>query len=147
MTPSDPDGVHLAFDYGSKRIGVATGTGLLGVARPLTVVSNHHGTPDWQSIDRLVADWLPIALVIGIPLLADGEDQPITGQARGFGKRLARRTGLPVHEADERFSSTQAQRELAGMRASGQRQRRISRADVDASAAALILEHWFGRPR
>ncbi len=136
-------GTYLAFDYGSRRIGIAIGEAILGTARPLNTAANLHGQPDWSVIDALVEHWQPAGMVIGIPLLVNGEEQPLTGQARGFGKRLRKRYSLNLFEADERFSSMDAQRELADMRSRGQRTKRIDRADIDATAAALILEAWF----
>ena len=121
---------------------MAIGTALVGTARPLVVVPNNSGTPDWSIVDRTVQDWQPVGLVVGIPLTLEGESQAITNHARGFQKRLKKRFGLPVFSADERFSSMDAQQELQKMRARGQR-RKTQHADVDTLAAALILERWF----
>lgn len=80
--------------------------------------------------------------MVGIPLTIEGEAQDITRHALGFLKRLKKRYKLPVFDADERFSSMQAQQELQKMRARGQRGK-TQHADVDTLAAALILERWF----
>lgn len=122
---------------------MAIGNSLTGTARPLRIVDNHNGTPDWQSIDQCVSEWQPSALVVGIPLTADGEKQDLTHHARGFAKRLKKRYKVLVFDADERFSSIEAQQELQKMRARGQRGK-TQHADVDKLAAALILERWFG---
>ena len=154
MTDSEPDslsgqgkpcGTYVAFDYGSKRIGVAVGESLLGTAQPLLVLSNHCGTPDWSRIDALISEWQPTGLVVGIPLMLDGSEQPVTGQSRGFLKRLHKRFQLPIYAAEERFTSRLAQQELAQQRARGQRGR-TRKGDVDTLAAALILEGWFAEP-
>jgi len=137
-----PAGDYLCFDYGSKRIGVAIGNSLIGTARPMKVVDNHSGTPDWQSIDQCMEEWTPKALLVGIPLTAEGEKQDMTHHASGFAKRLKKRYNVPVFDADERFSSIEAQQELQKMRARGQRGK-TQHADVDKLAAALILERWF----
>lgn len=136
-------GTCLAFDYGSKRIGTAIGEARMQSARPLSVVSNVHGTPDWQSIADLVDQWQPTDLIVGWPLDDTGSEQAITAHVRGFIKRLEQRFELPVHKVDERFSSIAAQESIRSMRQSGQRKRRASHGDVDTVAAALILESWF----
>ena len=115
----------------------------LGSARPLNVVSNVNGTPDWPAIDRLIASWTPTDLVVGWPRSEAGEEQAITHDVRGFIRRLEKRYSLPVHKTDERFSSIAAQEEIRHQRQSGQRRRRTRQGDVDPVAAALILESWF----
>lgn len=132
----------LCFDYGDRRIGVAAGQAITGSASPVATVAAQASTPDWQAVDSAVADWRPDALVVGIPLLLDGKEQPLTKRARAFAEALARRYGLPVHEADERLSSAAAEQLLADARAQGGR-RRTRKGDVDRIAACLILEHWL----
>ena len=136
-------GTCLAFDYGSKRIGTAIGEATVTSTRPLTVVANINGTPDWEAIDQLIGEWQPSDLVVGWPLTENGEMQPLTHHVAGFIKRLEKRYSLPVHKADERFSSMAAQEEIRRQRASGQRKRKSRHEDVDTVAAALILETWF----
>jgi len=142
-TASAPQGTCVAFDYGSRRIGVAVGETLTGTAQPLSIVGNTNGTPDWHAIDQLLIVWQPVMLLVGWPLTINGEEQDITAHIRGFMKKLSRRTTLPVFAADERFSSQAAQGELKRQRSSGQRRRKTSHADVDTVAAALILENWL----
>ncbi len=136
-------GTCLCFDYGSKRIGTAIGEAQLQSSRPLEVVTNTNGTPDWSAIDSLVEQWRPTDLIVGWPLTEDGEEQAITHHVRGFIKRLKKRFGLPVHLCDERFSSMAAQEVIRQQRRSGQRRRKTRHGDVDKVAAALILESWF----
>ena len=136
-------GTCLAFDFGTKRIGTAVGEGRLQTAQPLGVINNNNGTPDWQAVDQLLEQWQPSDLVVGWPLTESGEEQSITGHVKGFIKRLEKRYSLPVHKADERFSSMAAQQEIKRLRQTGQRKRKTSHADVDTLAAALILEQWF----
>lgn len=102
-----------------------------------------NGTPDWAAIEALVEQWQPDELIVGFPLTVDGDEQAITPHVRGFIKMLGKRFGLTTHQADERFSSMAAQAELAKLRASGQRTKRVSKGDIDAMAAALILQNWF----
>ncbi len=104
---------------------------------------SHAEKPDWAGVDRLIADWRPCALIVGLPLAEDGTEQAITSPARGFARELARRSGLPVHLVDERYSSRAADDELRGARASGQMARRVRKGDRDGQAARIILEQWL----
>ncbi|MEX1081196.1 MAG: Holliday junction resolvase RuvX [Halofilum sp. (in: g-proteobacteria)] len=133
---------YLCFDFGERRIGVAAGQAITGSASPVTTVAAHAGEPDWQVVDSVVAEWRPDALVVGIPLLLDGAEQPLTRRARGFARALGTRYGLTVHEADERLSSAAAEQLVADARARGVR-RRTRKGDIDRIAACLILERWL----
>lgn len=98
---------------------------------------------DWSAIDRLLSEWRPAALVVGLPLNEDGSEQPVTIAARRFIQDLAARTKLPVHPADERYSSRAADDALRDARASGRMTRRVRKGDRDAQAARIILEQWL----
>ncbi len=123
LTPAHQS--FLAFDFGTRRIGVASGTRLLGAAEPRGTVRSG----DFDAIAALVQTWQPDALVIGVPCHPDGAPHEMTTKARNFGRRLAGRHHLPVFEVDERYSSVEAEAQGAE--------------DVDAAAAALILEQFF----
>jgi putative Holliday junction resolvase len=138
-------GICIAFDYGTKRIGLAIGDARLKSARPLSTVRNQHGAVDWHAITALVDEWQPTALVVGWPLDENGEEQAIIAHVRGFINRLTTQYQLPVHKMDERFSSIAAAEAIREMRQSGQRKRKSTHADVDEVAAALILESWFAQ--
>lgn len=135
-------GTVLGFDFGLRCIGVAVGTPLTGSARPLGTLAARHGEPDWHALDRHLHEWHPRALVVGLPLDREGGEQPITAAARAFADRLRQRYGLDTHLCDERHSSQEAARRFAAQRASGQRRRRDN-AQIDAVAAAVILESWL----
>ena len=130
--PADT-GTLLGFDYGTRRIGVAVGQRVTATARALDVVPARDGRPDWARIATLVETWRPCALVVGVPYHMDGRAQPLTDAARRFARQLQGRFGLPVHEAEERLTSWEAQR-----LAPPGRDR-----PLDALAAQLILEHWL----
>jgi putative Holliday junction resolvase len=139
---SNPDATLLAFDFGVRRIGVAIGTTRLRSARPLTTIESERNDRRFDAIAGLIAQWQPKALVVGLPLHADGTPHEMTARARRFARQLAGRFGLPVHEVDERYTSELARAEL---RASG-RGRAAHRAEVDAVAAQLILQAWLDTP-
>lgn len=115
----------LAFDFGTRRTGVASGTRLLGAAEPRGTIKGG----DFAAIAELINTWQPDALVIGVPRHPDGAPHEMTQKALNFGRRLRGRHHLPVFEVDERYTSVEA--EAQGAR------------DVDAAAAALILEQFF----
>lgn len=125
--PVDPRTL-LAFDYGHKRTGVAVGNTLTGAARPLTTVAAE-GDARFAPIARLIAEWQPAALVVGVPFHPDGQPHDNTRRARRFARQLHGRFGLPVHEVDERYTTTEA--EALGAR------------DADAAAAAILLEQYL----
>jgi putative Holliday junction resolvase len=131
----------LAFDYGLRKIGVATGQEVTGTASPLTVLTNPAGKPDWQAITRLIDRWQPQALVVGVPLNMDGSEQHMTHAARRFGRQLQERYNLPVFEIDERLSTIEAEDRI---RAAG---KSSAKRHDDAVAAQVILETWFSQQR
>jgi putative Holliday junction resolvase len=135
----------LGFDFGLRRIGVAVGQTLTGSASPLGVVTPRAGEPDWKAIGRLVAEWRPAALVVGLPYNMDMSEQEMTQHARHFAEELARRFPLPVHTVDERLSSREAEAQLKERRQQGRR--RVTREDIDGAAACVILESWFNSTR
>jgi len=142
-----PDQVKIvvALDFGLKRIGIASGDTLTQTAHPRSTVSNGPHGPDWQALERLLADTRPARIAVGEPYNADGTASPLTDAARRFAAELATRSSLPVDLVDERWSSQDAEERLRSQRASGERKRRVTREAVDAAAAAIILERWFAK--
>ena len=135
----DPVGTVLAFDFGEKRIGVATGETLLGSAHPLTVIHAESNDDRFAAIGKLIAEWQPERLVVGLPTHADGTPHEMTRLANKFGERLVRRFNLPVAYADERLTSLDAE---ARLRETG-RNSKSAKPLLDAVAAQLILQTWF----
>lgn len=134
----------LGFDYGERRIGVAVGQSLTGTATALETVTNPAGGINWQRLEALIAQWRPDALVVGIPLTEAGDEQPVTRAARSFAGKLANRVRLPVHHADERYTSLAAKARMKEKRQAGTVRRR-ARAKLDAVAAQLIVEQWIAQ--
>jgi len=129
----------LGFDYGEKTIGVAVGNTNTGQAHPLTTVRVIRGQPDWDAITRLIEEWAPTALVVGLPISMDGSDNPVTPKARKFGNRLNGRYNLPVHMVDERLSTRDARTELYKAGVVEKRHKPV----LDKLAAQSILQTYL----
>jgi putative holliday junction resolvase len=134
--------VVLGFDYGGRRIGAAVGQSITGTATALAVIANSAQGPDWNAIDKLIKEWRPAQLLIGLPLTLGGEEQAASRAARVFGLALAERYRLPVLEHDERFSSRAAGAAFAQARSRGEARRKDA-ALLDAQAARLIVEGYL----
>lgn len=135
--------VVLAFDFGLRRIGLASGDTLTRSAAPLATVAHHADGPDWPAIDRAVRALGPDLLVVGAPYNDDGSPGSLAPRADEFARALSARTGLTVDRIDERYSSTAAASLLREQRASGQRRRQVGKAQIDSAAAAVMLASWL----
>lgn len=129
----------LAFDFGTRRIGVAVGNELLASASALEPLPARDGIPDWNVVTRLIEEWRPDLFVVGLPLNMDGSESEMSLRARKFGKRLYGRYGKPCEMVDERGSTSEAK---AIAREAGHRGN-YREEGVDGLAAQLILEGWF----
>ena len=129
---------YLAFDYGEKRIGTAVGDTITGTARPLATL-----TGGLEAAMKLIGEWRPAALVVGLPLMEDGSDQRITTLTRRFAAALAAQSQLAVHFSDERYSSRAADDALREARSSGVMARRVKKGDRDGIAAKILLEQFL----
>ncbi len=121
------DGAVLGFDFGSRRIGVAIGNRLTGHARPLTTIDAVDTEARWKALGAVIDEWQPVALAVGIPLHPDGAPHAMTARSERFARQLEGRYRLPVLRIDERYSSAVVEHER----------------DVDAAAAAVILQQWL----
>ena len=121
------DRVVLGFDFGARRIGVAIGNSVTREARPLTTVNATRVAARWDAVAALLAEWEPAELVVGIPRHPDGTPHEMTARCERFARQLEGRFSRPVARVDERYTSAVSARAD----------------DVDAAAAALILQQWF----
>lgn len=120
------DDVVLAFDFGMRRIGVAIANGVTWQARPLTTLEAV-GDSRWAAITQQIEQWSPSRLVVGVPRHPDGAAHEMTARCEKFARQLEGRFGLPVARVDERYSTVVVSRER----------------DIDAAAAAVILQQWI----
>ena len=118
----------LAFDFGLKRTGVATGNRLLRSATPQATI-RAEGDARFAQVAARIKEWQPDALVVGVPYHPDGASHENTARALKFARQLRGRFALPVYQVDERYSTTEAI-------ASGAR-------DADAASACIILEQFL----
>ncbi len=132
----------IAFDYGTKSIGVAIGQEITVSASPLTAIKAKDGVPQWAEVQTILDEWQPDLIIVGLPL--DLEGQPltdITARARKFANRVHGRFGYPVELHDERLTTVEARAELfeqGGYKA-------LSKGAVDSQSAVVILQSWFER--
>ncbi len=133
----------LAFDFGLRRIGVAVGQAVTRSASALTTLPAVEGEPDSHALARLIGEWRPDRLLLGMPLAA-GETSALEQPLKRFRRRLAA-FGIPVELVDEQFSSAEARSRLAAERCSGARRRRVRKTDIDSLSARIIAEQWLAR--
>jgi len=157
-------GTLLGFDFGTKRIGVAVGQTLTGNARPLTTLRANNEQPDWEAIGRLIANWQPVQLVVGLPVNMDGSEHDLAATVHEFAEQLRARFALPVDLIDERLSSHEAQhlaltpslsqrergrgskelyRSAVGMGGRSVPHSLAAKEQLDRIAAQVILETWL----
>jgi len=138
-TGIEAEGSLLAFDFGAKRIGVATGNTTLAIAHPLGGIAFEDNRRRFEAIAALIEEWHPVRLVVGCPQTHDGAEHSLAASVQRFRRRLEARFGLPVDVVDEHLSSWSAGRRLsqAGVPARDQKRH------VDTMAACVILETWF----
>ncbi|MCW9013798.1 MAG: Holliday junction resolvase RuvX [Gammaproteobacteria bacterium] len=129
----------LGFDFGEKRIGVATGQTITGNASPLITLNAVNNKPDWDQIKKLIEEWQPDALIVGLPLLLDGGKSDISDKAERFCRQLEGRFKLPVHTINEALSSYEAEQLLQQNKKIGQHNKQ----EIDKMAAAIIVQNWL----
>lgn len=129
----------IAFDFGTQKMGVATGQMITRTAEPLSPLKANAGIPDWQLVSALFKEWQPDAIVVGMPLNMDGSMQEVSVKAQKFANRIHGRYGLPVLLQDERLTTVDARSEIFEREG----YKGIQQRSIDSLAACLILEAWF----
>lgn len=128
----------LAFDFGSKSIGVAVGQEITGTASPLNALKAVDGVPNWDSLAKIFAEWQPHLAVVGLPLNMDGTEQSVTFAAKKFANKLHGRFGIKVETCDERLTTVDAKAmlfELGGYK-------KLDKQKIDSVSACLIFSSW-----
>ena len=125
------DLIVMAFDYGTRRIGVAVGNTLTKLGQPLKTIAEPNTDVRFKVIQDLIKEWQPNHLVVGLPCHPDGTEHEMSQKARRFGNQLSGRFELPVDWVDERYTSAVLESDPD------------MRDNLDAQSAALILEQYF----
>ena len=145
----------LGFDYGSKRIGIAIGQEVTGTVNPLTTLHSINSKPDWENISKLIKEWQPDLIVVGLPLHMDGSEQAMTQAAKRFANQLNGRYQIPVVLMDERLSSHEAESLIKEQSHSHSHSKSHlkskppsvfqDKAQIDMISAQLILQSWMSQ--
>ena len=129
----------IGFDFGKKRIGIATGQTITHTATPCRTLNQVDGNPDWPAIETEIRQWKPDALIVGMPFFTDGNENKMTAAARQFAYELEKRFNLPVIEVNEALSSQQAEEILSeSIKITKQ-----NKQEIDKMAAAIIVQRWL----
>jgi len=137
-----PQGTLLAFDFGTRRIGIAVGNTLLRRANPLATIDSEKTDVRFAAIAALLKEWQPGALVVGLPSNDDGTPHQLTALCRRFANRLKGRFNLPTILLDERYTSLAASAQLNEEGIHGMKQKSL----IDQYAAQQILQAYFDEP-
>jgi len=127
----------LGFDFGEKRIGIASGQSITRSATPITTLASINNKPDWKTIEDLIQEWKPDALIVGLPLYLDGSKSEMTERAEKFCRQLEGRFHLPVFTQNEALSSFEAEQFLAT------KKKQHNKQEIDKIAAAIIVQSWL----
>lgn len=127
----------LGFDFGEQRIGVAIGQTITRSANPLTTLNAVNHKPDWVSIEKLIQQWQPDALIVGLPFYLDGSSSEMTKRAEKFSRQLEGRFKLPVYTLNEALSSFEAEQFLQD------KKKQHNKQEIDKIAAAIIVQNWL----
>lgn len=139
MTKSQKNKLFLAFDYGGKRVGVAMGDASIGIAHPIKAISYKTSKELMAEIERIVSEWKPSALVVGMPRKESGEPHSLEKRVNRFCKTLESRFKLMVHTIDESYTSVEADQFLLENKVGWEKRKKM----IDMVAAQLILEDFF----
>lgn len=129
----------LAFDFGLSSIGIAYGQSLTGTAQPIPPLKARDGIPDWNAVEKIIKEWRPNCLVVGLPLNMDDTESELSRRARKFGNRLHGRFSLPIEFMDERLTSFASKQDAKARGHKGD----YKKDPIDSFAAQMILEDWF----
>jgi putative Holliday junction resolvase len=129
----------LGFDYGEQRIGVATGQTITCSANPLITLKAVQQKPDWPAIEKLIAQWRPDALIVGVPRYLDGTESEMSRKAERFSRQLEGRFNLPVYTINEALSSFEAEQHLKQTTKIAKHNKQ----EIDKMAAAIIVQSWL----
>lgn len=128
----------IGLDFGKSRIGIASGQMITKTATPIAIITGKHGKPNWSELDKIIKQWCPSDIIVGLPIDAKDQETKITKEARDFAQKIELRYESPVHLISETFSTREARWRLEEVQNKCNRHLK-----VDAFAACVILETWM----
>lgn len=129
----------LAFDFGLRQIGVATGSSISRISSELTTLLARDGKPNWDEVKALIGEWKPDLCLVGLPLNMDSSESELSQRARKFSRQISGRFGIEVEMVDERLTSFEAK----DISSNNGHKGNFKKAPVDALAAKLLVDQWF----
>jgi len=135
----DEASIFLGIDFGTKRIGIASGQKITATATPLKTLAAKNGVPCWEELDKIIVEWHPAALIVGVPVDLDGREHWVTKAAEKFIEKLKVRYNLPVFGVNEQLTTKSAKERVFA--AGGYKS--LQKEELDCIAAKLILEGWL----
>ena len=129
----------LAFDFGLRQIGVASGSTISSIASELATLNAKEGKPHWDQVEKLVTEWQPDLCLVGLPLNMDGSESELSSKARKFARQIEGRFNLSIEMVDERLSSFEARGQAMEQGHKGDHKA----APIDALAAKILVEQWL----
>ena len=128
----------MAFDFGTKNIGIAIGQEITETASTFYSIHANDGLPDWVELDMIVKEWNPDLFVVGDPLNMDGTRSKIQDSSDKFSTALCKRYDINIEKTDERLSSREAKERLENIQMGIKDSR-----NKHSISAQIILEDWF----
>ncbi|CEI58849.1 Holliday junction resolvase RuvX [Candidatus Portiera aleyrodidarum] len=130
--------IIMAFDYGIKKIGIALGNNIINTITILKTISSINGKPNWDKISKLIKNWIPDLLLVGLPINIDNTESKMSLLSRKFGKELKKKYSLPYHLVDERISTYEA-KYLA------KEEIFYTKKNLDGIAASIIINDFLNK--
>ncbi|WOE30623.1 MULTISPECIES: Holliday junction resolvase RuvX [unclassified Acinetobacter] len=133
----------MAFDFGTQKMGIAVGQSLIASAHPLALFPMRDGIPSWDALHKIIKQYQPTLLLVGLPLNMDESESELSTRARKFARRLHHQTHIRTWMVDERLTTREARDELDHYQTQG----RGKKVSADSLAAALLIESWYRDPQ
>jgi len=133
------EGNVLGFDFGQKRIGIAVGNNISKTARALTTIDSLSNNQKFEVIQKIIEEWQPVSIVVGVPFNVDGSEHRITNLSKKFAKQLEQKYSLPTHLIDERYTSIEASHEIKDKKIDLKKKKLL----IDQIAAKIILQSYL----
>ena len=139
QSSKEKEGNVIGFDFGQKRIGVAVGNNISKTAQALITIDSSSNNQKFEVIQKIIEEWQPISIVVGVPFNVDGSEHKVTNLSRKFAKQLEQKYSLPTHLIDERYTSIEANHEIKDKKIDLKKKKLL----IDQIAAKIILQSYL----